>query len=72
MQYPKIVMSVTELARCGHSATVLKQLARMEGCPCYRASPAPNAKIYFFTDKLDAFIEQNIKSTSAGKRSVLK
>lgn len=61
MEYPRPVMSVKELAELGHPAQFLRELSRIDGCPCYKISTKPNAKIYFYTDKLDAFIEKTQK-----------
>ena len=61
MEYPRPVMSVKELGELGHSVTFLRELSRIDGCPCYKLSPKPNSKIYFYTDKLDAFIEKTQK-----------
>lgn len=61
MEYPKKLMSVTELSKMGYSVTFLRQLAHAKHAPIIRGN-AINSKIYFITDKLDEFIERQRKT----------
>ena len=61
MEYPKKLMSVTELSKMGFSKTFLWQLAHAKHAPIIRGN-AINSKIYFITDDLDEFIERQRKT----------
>lgn len=57
MNYPKSIMSVSELVSMGYSKEFLRQIAHAPGAPVFRGE-ARNSKIYFKTPYLDEFIER--------------
>lgn len=65
MNYPKPVMSIRELSALGYPVEYLRQLSRAKGSPCFRASNSTNAKVYFYTDKLDNYIADMEERKSA-------
>ena len=58
MQYPKAIMSITELSELGYPVEFLRQLARADGAPCFRQSESRNGKVFFYTDQLEKFIDE--------------
>ena len=57
MDYPKKIMSVSELAELGFSKEFLRQIAHAPGAPVFRLD-GRNSKIHFNTQYLDEFIER--------------
>lgn len=56
MQYPKQLMSITELVEMGFSREALKQWVHIRGFPGYRNSPRGNWKVD--TTRLDSWLER--------------
>lgn len=56
MNYPKRLMSIKELSSLGYAEATLRKYARAKGSPIVLT--AGGGKIYFDTDRLDAFIEK--------------
>lgn len=54
MNYPKRLMSITELSELGYAKATLRKYARAKGSPIILT--AGGGKIYFDTDRLDGFI----------------
>lgn len=62
MNFPKEIMSVTELSKLGMSATWLRDIYAQEGYPiAYKMSGGKTSKIFFDTKELAKYIRrQNI------------
>ena len=56
MNYPKPLMSITELVNMGYSRWDLKCYANAKGAPVMRT--VGGGKVFFQTDKLEEFIHQ--------------
>lgn len=56
MDYPKQIMSISELVEMGYSREELKRYTRIKGVPAYKT--IGGGKWYFKTTLLDAWIDK--------------
>lgn len=60
MNYPKRMMSITELTEMGYGRRTLNNWSHIRGFPVIRTSKSKRAKQLVNTDKLDQWIDKNM------------
>ena len=60
MEFPKKVMTVSELSKLGFSKAWLRELSRTQNF-CFRQGTAENSPILFDTEKFSKFINSQMR-----------